>query len=60
MKEVEKGNCDHKLAKKASDQVFLMAMLDAEPSVPKWKIYSAYWSVVLFGRWSIIPSEDNV
>ena len=60
MKEKEKGYCDHKLAKTASDQVFLMAMLDAEPKVPKWKIYPAYWAVVLFGRWSIIPSKDNV
>ena len=60
MKEKEKGYCDHKLAKTASDQVFLMAMLDAEPKVPKWKIYPAYWAVVLFGRWSITPSKDNV
>ncbi len=60
MKKVEKNMHDHKLAKKASDQVFLMAMLDAEPAVPKWKIYSAYWAVALFGRWSIIPSKDNV
>ena len=36
-------------AKRAADDVFLMAMLDAQPSVPKWKIYSAYWSVRLFG-----------
>ena len=43
-----------------NNQVFLMAMLDAEPKVPKWKIYPAYWAVVLFGRWSIIPSKDNV
>ena len=37
----------------------LMAMLDADPSVPKWKIYSAYYAVVLFGRWSIIPREGD-
>ena len=47
-------------AKKASDKVFLMAMLDADPSVAKWKIYSAYYAVVLCGRWSIIPKEDNI
>ena len=47
-------------AKKASDDVFLKGMLDAEPSVPKWKIYAAYYAVVLFGRWSIIPNEDNI
>ncbi len=49
----------YKQAKKASDQVFLMAMLDAQPSVPKWKIYAAYYAVVLFGRWSIIPREGD-
>jgi hypothetical protein len=46
-------------AKKESDKVFLMAMKDAEPSVPKWKIYAAYYAVVLFGRWSIIPREED-
>jgi len=48
-----------KKAKSASDHVFLMAMLDAAPSVPKWKVYSAYYAVVFFGRWSIIPREDD-
>ena len=48
-----------KKAKRASDRVFLMGMLDASPSVPKWKIYSAYYAVVLFGRWSIIPREED-
>ena len=47
-------------AKKAADDVFHMAMKDAEPSVSKWKIYSAYYAVVLFGRWSIKPNEDNI
>ena len=46
-------------AKKASDKVFLAAMLDADPPVAKWKIYSAYYAVVLCGRWSIIPKEDD-
>jgi hypothetical protein len=57
-----KGGTDKKViaaAKKASDDVFLMAMLDASPSVPKWKIYSAYYAVVLFGRWSIIPRKED-
>lgn len=49
----------YKAAKKAADKVFLYAMKDASPSVPKWKIYSAYYAVVLFGRWSIIPREDD-
>ena len=50
----------YKQAKIEADQVFLAAMLDAEPSVAKWKIYAAYYAVVLFGRWSIIPNEDNI
>ena len=45
--------------KEGKDKVFLAAMKDADPSVPKWKIYSAYYSVVLFGRWSIIPREED-
>ena len=50
---------NYKTAKKEADRVFLAAMKDADPSVPKWKIYSAYYSVVLFGRWSIIPREED-
>ena len=50
---------NYRTAKVASDKVFLSAMLDAEPSVPKWKIYAAYYAVVLFGRWSIIPREGD-
>ena len=48
-----------KNAKKAADDVFLMGMKDADPSIPKWKIYAAYYAVRIFGRWSIIPTEDN-
>jgi|TARA_B110000908_G_C10039592_1_gene351196 hypothetical protein len=48
-----------KFAKKAADNVFLMAMQDASPSVPSWKIYAAYYAVVAFGRWSIIPREGD-
>ena len=46
-------------AKKESDKVFLAAMKDADPAVPKWKIYSAYYAVVLCGRWSIIPRGED-
>ena len=46
-------------AKKASDNIFLMAMKDASPSVPKWKMYAAYYSVRLCGRWSIVPREED-
>ena len=38
-------------ARKLSDFVFLEGMRSAEPSVPSWKIYSAYWAVRVFGRW---------
>jgi hypothetical protein len=47
-------------AKKASDKVFLCAMRDAEPAVPSWKRYAAYYAVAAFGRWSIIPNKDNI
>ena len=47
------------IAKKAADDVFLMAMKDAEPKVASWKIYAAYYAVRLFGRWSIIPREGD-
>ena len=46
-------------AKKAADDVFHMAMKDAEPSVAGWKIAAAYYSVRMFGRWSIIPREGD-
>jgi len=36
-----------------------MAMKDAEPSVAGWKIAAAYYSVRMFGRWSIIPRDDD-
>ena len=47
------------VAKKASDDVFYMAMKDAEPSVANWKIAAAYYSVKMFGRWSIIPKKNE-
>ena len=47
-------------AKKASDKVFHLAMKDASPKVSRWKIYSAWKAVDLFGRWSIIPNEKNI
>ena len=56
---VEEVQHTYNTAKKAADKVFLMAMKDAEPSVPKWKIYSAYYAVVLCGRWSIITRDGD-
>ena len=46
-------------AKKAADDVFHMAMKDAAPSIANWKIVSAYHSVRMFGRWSIIPRKNG-
>ena len=46
-------------AKKAADDVFHMAMKDAEPPVANWKIAAAYYSVKMFGRWSNIPREED-
>ena len=46
-------------AKKAADNVFLMAMKDSNPKVSSWKIYAAYYAVHWFGRWSIIPRGDD-
>ena len=48
------------MLREAADKVFLLAMKDAEPKVSGWKIYSAWKAVDLFGRWSIIPNEDNI
>ena len=46
-------------AKKAADDVFHMAMKDANPSVAGWKIAAAYYSVRMFGRWSIITRAGD-
>ena len=37
--------------RKTADKIFLLGMQAADPKVSKFKIYSAYWSVRLFGRW---------
>ena len=50
---------NYKAAKKAADDVFLMAMEDAQPAVPNWKMKAAYYAVVLFGRWSILPETPE-
>ena len=41
-----------KKGKDLSDTIFLLGMKSADPKVPAWKIYPAYWAVRLFGRWS--------
>ena len=58
--EIEEDKELIKNAKVAADKVFHLAMKDADPKVSGWKIYSAWKAVDLFGRWSIIPNEDNI
>ena len=38
-----------KKGKDLADKIFLMGMKSADPKVPGWKIYTAYWAVRLFG-----------
>ena len=40
-----------KHCRKLADKIFLLGMKAADPKVSKFKMYSAYWSVRLFGRW---------
>ena len=47
------------IAKVVADKVFLEAMLESTPPIGTWKAYASYYSVVLFGRWSIIPRETD-
>ena len=42
-----------------ADHVFKVAMMNSEPPVPSWKIYSAYWAVRMFGRWAINNSAPR-
>ena len=42
-----------------ADRMFLEGMLSAEQEVPKWKIWSAYYSVRMFGRWAINSSAPR-
>ena len=46
-------------AKVIADKVFLEAMLESDPPIAYWKAKASYYSVVLFGRWSIIPRETD-
>ena len=49
-----------KAAKVAADKVFLLAMEDADPKIARWKIYSSWKAVDLFGNGSIKPTKDNI
>ena len=41
-----------KKARYLSDKIFLLGMKAADPNVPAWKVYPAYWSVRVFGCWA--------
>ena len=47
---------DFKKARKIADVVFLQGMEATEPLVAKWKKWSAYYAVRMFG-WSAIKSS---
>ena len=49
-----------KAAKVAADKVFLLAMEDADPKIARWKIYSSWKAVDLFGNGSIVPNKNNI
>ena len=53
------NKCEREKYRKIADNVFRDGMRAAEPSVPKWKIFSAYWSVRMFGRWAINSSAPR-
>jgi hypothetical protein len=48
-----------KRCRKIADKIFLLGMKAADPKVSKFKIYSAYWSVRLFGRWPASGDPDG-
>jgi len=45
-----------KKARALSDKVFLLGMKSSDPRVSKFKMYSAFWAVRMFGRW---PASAN-
>tara|TARA_Y100000389_G_scaffold200206_1_gene240136 strand:- start:9007 stop:9510 length:504 start_codon:yes stop_codon:yes gene_type:complete len=47
------------LYRSIADKVFRQGMENSEPSVPNWKIKSAYYSVRMFGRWAINGSAPR-
>ena len=50
---------EREIYRKIADRMFLEGMLSADPEVPKWKIWSAYYSVRMFGRWAINSSAPR-
>ena len=46
-------------ARALSDKIFLLGMKSADPKVSKFKMYSAYWAVRIFGRWPASSSSPD-
>jgi hypothetical protein len=42
-----------------ADNIFRQGMENSEPSVPNWKIKSAFYAVRMFGRWAINSSAPR-
>jgi len=45
-------------ARALSDKVFLLGMKSSDPRVSRFKMYSAYWAVRMFGRWPASANEE--
>ena len=50
---------DREIYRSIADNIFRQGMENSEPSVPNWKIKSAYYAVRLFGRWAINGSAPR-
>ena len=46
-------------ARALSDKIFLLGMKSSDPKVSKFKMYSAYWAVRMFGRWPASSSSPD-
>jgi hypothetical protein len=50
---------EREVYRKIADHVFKVAMKNSEPPVPTWKIFIAWSSVRVFGRWAINSSAPR-
>ena len=50
---------EREIYRKIADGMFLEGMMSAEPEVSKWKIWSAYYAVRMFGRFAIKSSAKR-
>lgn len=50
---------DREIYRSIADNIFKQGMQHSNPSVPKWKIVSAYYAVRLFGRFAINSSAPR-